>query len=108
VRVIKTDLAFNVRLVTQLLVLASFDTRVMPQVNFFYIKNILKNKNLKILGFFVKLCPKILGLAATPDLRVIFIILIIKLNLHDPSLSESGCNTGPKNTECGSGYKVVS
>jgi hypothetical protein len=65
--------------------------------NFFCIKNIKKNKNLKILG-----------LAATPDLRVIFIILIIKLNLHDPSLSDYSCNTGPKNTGCESGYKVVS
>jgi len=71
-------------------------------------KNIKKNKNLKILGFSVKVYPRILGLAATPDLRVIFIILIIKLNLHDPSLSESGYNTGSKNTGCGSGYKVVS
>jgi hypothetical protein len=75
---------------------------------FFCIKNILKNKNLKILGFSAKLYPRILDLAATPDLRVIFIILIIKLNLHDPSLSESGCNTGPKNTGCGSDYKVMS
>jgi hypothetical protein len=80
----------------------------MPRVIFFCIKNIKKNKNLKILGFSAKLYPIILGLAATPDLRVIFIILIIKLNLHDPSLSECGCNTGPKNTGCGSGYKVVS
>jgi hypothetical protein len=76
--------------------------------SFFCITNIKKNKNLKILGFSAKLYPGILGLAATPDLRVIFIILIIKLNLHDPSLSEFGCNTGSKNTECGSGYKVVS
>jgi hypothetical protein len=75
---------------------------------FFYIKNIKKNKNLKILGFSAKVYPRILGLAATPDLRVIFLILIIKLNLHDPSLSESGYNTGPKNTGCGSGYKVMS
>jgi hypothetical protein len=80
----------------------------MPQVIFSYIKNIKKNKNLKILGFSAKLYQKILDLAATPDLRVIFIILKIKLNLHDPSLSESGCNTGPKNTGCGSGYKVMS
>jgi hypothetical protein len=80
----------------------------MPRVIFFCIKNIKKNKNLKIMGFSAKLYPRILGLAATPDLRVIFIILIIKLNLHDPSLSEFDCNTGPKNTECGSGYKVVS
>ena len=75
---------------------------------FFCIKNIKKNNNLKILGFSVKLYLRILGLAATSDLRVIFIILIIKLNLHDPSLSEFGCNTGPKNTGCGSDYKVVS
>jgi len=31
--------------------------------------------------------------AATPDPRVIFIILIITLNLHDPSLSVSDCHT---------------
>jgi len=49
-----------------------------------------------------------LGLVATPDLKVIFIILIITLNLHDSSLSEPDCNTGPKNIGCGSGYKVVS
>ena len=75
--------------------------------SFFLHKKYLK-KNLKILGFSAKLYPRILGLATTPDLRVIFIILIIKLNLYDPSLSESGCNIGPKNTGCGSGYKVVS
>jgi hypothetical protein len=73
-----------------------------------HIKNIKKNKKIKILGFSAKLYPRILGLASTLDLRVIFIILIIKLNLHDPSLSESGCNTGLKNTGCGSDYKVVS
>jgi len=60
------------------------------------------------LDFLAKLYLRILDLAATSDLRVIFIILIIKLNLHDPSLSESGYNTGPKNTGCGFGYKVVS
>jgi len=60
------------------------------------------------LGFSAKLYPKVLGLAATPDLKVIFIILIITLNLHDPSLSKPGCNTGPKNIGYGSGYKVVS
>jgi hypothetical protein len=36
-----------------------------------------------------------LGLAATLDQKVIFIILIIILNLHDSSLSESDCNTRP-------------
>jgi hypothetical protein len=78
-------------------------------VNYFFLhKKYKKNKDLKILGFSIKLYPRILGLAATPDLRVIFIILIITLNLHDPSLSESGCNTGPKNIGCGSDYKVVS
>ena len=47
-----------------------------------------------------------MDLAATPDLRVIFIILLIALNLHDSSLSESDCNTGSKNIIFGSGYKV--
>jgi len=61
-----------------------------------------------VLGFSAKLCPRVLGLAATPDLKVIFIILIITLNLHASSLSEPGCNTGPKNIGCGSGYKVMS
>jgi hypothetical protein len=79
----------------------------MPRGIFLH-KKYLKNKNLKILGFSAKLYLKILGLATMSDLRVIFIILIIKLNLYDPSLSESDCNTGPRNTGCGSGYKVVS
>jgi hypothetical protein len=57
------------------------------------------------LGCSVKLYSRILGVAAMPDLRVIF---IIKLNLHDPSSSEPGYNTGPKNIGCGFGYKVVS
>jgi len=33
-----------------------------------------------------------LSLFATPDPKVIFIILIMILNLHDPSVSEFGCN----------------
>ena len=78
----------------------------MPWVILFYIKNIKKNKNLKILGFSTKLYLKILGLAATSDLKVIFIILIITLNLYDSSLKESDCNIGPKN-RYGSSYKVV-
>jgi hypothetical protein len=62
-----------------------------------------------VLGLFAKICPRTFGLAATLDPRVIFIILIIIiLNLHDSSLSESGYNTGPKSFECGSGCKVVS
>jgi len=48
-----------------------------------------------VLGFSTKIYPKALGLAATLDPRILFIILIITLNLHDLSLSESGCNTGP-------------
>jgi len=40
-----------------------------------------KNQDLKILSFFAKLYPRVLGLVATPDPRVIFIILIITLNL---------------------------
>jgi hypothetical protein len=34
-----------------------------------------------------------LDLAATSNPKVIFIILTITLNLHDPSLSGFGCNT---------------
>jgi len=61
-----------------------------------------------VLGFSAKIYSKALDLAATLDPKVIFIILIIILNLHDLSLSESGCNTGPKSIGCGSDYKVVS
>ena len=60
-----------------------------------------------MLGLFAKIHPRAFGLAATLDLRVIFIILIIILNLHDSSLSESDCNTGPKSLGCRSGYKVM-
>jgi len=49
-----------------------------------------------------------LGVAATPDPRVIFIILIITLNLHDSSLSGSGCNTRSNSIECGFDCNVVS
>ena len=61
-----------------------------------------------MLGLFAKIYPKALGLAATLDPRIIFIILIIILNLHDLSLNESDCNIGPKSIGCESGYKVVS
>jgi hypothetical protein len=61
-----------------------------------------------VLGLSAKLYPRVLGLAATSDLRVIFIILIITLNLHDPSLSGFGCNTRPNKIGCRSGCKVVS
>jgi p-aminobenzoyl-glutamate transporter AbgT len=61
-----------------------------------------------MLCFLVKLYPRVLGLAATPDPRVIFIILIIILNLHDSSLSEFDCNIRPNSLGCGSDCKVVS
>jgi len=61
-----------------------------------------------VLGLSAKLYPRVLGLAATPDSRVIFIILIITLNLHDSSLKGSGCNTRPNSLGCGSGCKLVS
>jgi hypothetical protein len=48
-----------------------------------------------VLGFSTKLYLKTLSLSVTPDPKVIFIILIIILNLHDPSLSEFGCNIKP-------------
>ena len=49
-----------------------------------------------MLSFSVKLYLRVLGLSATPDLKVILIILIIILNLHDSSLSEFDCNTRPE------------
>ena len=52
--------------------------------------------------------PIVLGVAVTPDPRIIFIILIITLNLHDPNLSEFDCNTRPNNLGCGSDCNVVS
>jgi len=61
-----------------------------------------------VLGFSAKLYQRVLGLAAAPNPRVIFIILIITLNLHGPSLSEPDCNTKPNSLGCGSGCKVVS
>jgi len=63
---------------------------------------------IKVLGFFAKLYLRVLGLVATSDPRVIFIILIITLNLHDPNLSGFDCNTRPNSIGRGSGCKVVS
>jgi hypothetical protein len=60
-----------------------------------------------VLGLSAKICPRAFGLAAILDPKLIFIILIIILNLHDSSLSESGYNTRPKSLECGSGCKIV-
>jgi len=54
-------------------------SRAMLRVNYFlYFKN---NHDLKILDFFVKLYPRVSGLVATPDSRIMFIILIITLTL---------------------------
>ena len=79
-----------------------------------------------MLGLSTKLDSRALGLAAMPDSRVIFIILIIIsivifiiqiiifliliiiLNLHDSSLSESAYNIKPKSFRCVSGCKVMS
>jgi hypothetical protein len=61
-----------------------------------------------VLEFSAKSYSRILGLAATLDPKIIFIISIIILNLHDLSLSESGCNTEPKSIGCRADYKVVS
>jgi len=60
-----------------------------------------------VLGVSLKLYSGVLGLAATFDPRVIFIILIITLNLYDPSLSGFGYNTRFNNLGCGFGCKVV-
>jgi len=51
----------------------------MLRVNYFL--HFKKNQDLKVLGFFTNLHPRILGLVATLDPKVIFIILIITLNL---------------------------
>jgi hypothetical protein len=48
-----------------------------------------------VLGLSAKIYSKALDLAATLDPKILFIILIITLNLHDLSLSEFDCNTGP-------------
>jgi len=61
-----------------------------------------------VLGLSAKLYLRVLDLAATADPKVIFIILIITLNLHNPSLSGFGCNTRSNNLGCGSHCKVVS
>jgi hypothetical protein len=53
--------------------------RAMPRVNYFL--HFKKNQDLKVLGFFAKLYPRVLGLVATLDPKIIFIILIITLNL---------------------------
>jgi hypothetical protein len=58
-----------------------------------------------VLGLLAKIYPRVFGLAATLDPIVIFIII---LNLHDSSLIESSCNSGPKSLGCGCGCKVVS
>jgi hypothetical protein len=54
-----------------------------------------------VFGLSAKICRRAFGLAATLDPRVIFIILIIILNLHDSILSESGYNTGPRERDHG-------
>jgi hypothetical protein len=61
-----------------------------------------------VLGFSAKIYSKALVLTATLDPRVIFIILIIILNLHDSSLSEFDGNTRPNSFGCGSDCKIVS
>jgi len=61
-----------------------------------------------VLDLSAKIYQKALGLPATLDPRVIFIIIIIILNLHDSSLSEFDCNTRSKSLGCGSGCKIMS
>jgi len=61
-----------------------------------------------VLGFSEKIYPKAISLGATLDPRVIFIILIIILNLHDLSLSEYDDNIRPNSLRCESDCKVAS
>jgi len=44
-------------------------SRAILRVNYFL--HFKKSQNLKVLGFFTKLYPRVLGLVATPDPRVI-------------------------------------
>jgi len=60
-----------------------------------------------VLGLSTKLYLRALGLFASPDPQVIFIILIIILNLHDPSVSEFGCNFKLGSLGYESGCKVL-
>jgi hypothetical protein len=60
-----------------------------------------------MLGLSTKLYLRALGLFASPDPQVIFIILIIILNLHDPSVSEFGCNIKLGSLGYESGCKVL-
>jgi len=60
-----------------------------------------------VLGLSAKICPRAYGLATMLDSKVIFIILIIILNLHDSSLSEFDCNTGSKSLGCGSKSVII-
>jgi len=61
-----------------------------------------------VLSLSAKIYPKTVGLAGKLDPRVIFIILIIILNLHDLSWSEYDCNIESKSIGCEFGYKFVS
>jgi hypothetical protein len=54
-----------------------------------------------VLGLSAKLYLRALGMSATSDQKIIFIILIIILNLHDSSLSGFGCNTRPRALDVG-------
>jgi hypothetical protein len=60
-----------------------------------------------VLGLSTKLYLRELGLFASPDPKVIFIILIIILNLHDSSVSEFGCNIKLGSLGYESGCKVL-
>ena len=55
-------------------------TRAMQRVNLFLYEKYQE----KVPGLSATLYLRIFGLAVTPNPKVIFIILIITLNLHDP------------------------
>jgi hypothetical protein len=71
----------------------------------FLYKKYLKKLKSKSIRFFAKLYPIVLGLTATPDPRVIFIII---LNLKYPTLNGFGCNTKPNSLGYGSDCKFLS
>jgi hypothetical protein len=61
-----------------------------------------------VLDLSAKLYPRILDLAVTSDPKIIFIILIITLNLHDPVGLAAIPDPIGNSLGCGSGCKVVS
>jgi hypothetical protein len=68
---------------------------------FFFDKRYKKKLRTKCVKFFSVKLYWVLCLSPTVNLKVIFIILIIILNLHDPSLNRFDYNTKPEVLDMG-------